>query len=204
MKLKVWIRFICTGLLIGALAGCAGGPRVERRAVDETIDLSGRWNDTDSRLVAEEMIKDCLSRPWVERFMATHGQKIPAVIVGRVKNKTSEHINVETFVKNLERALINSGRVMFVASGRERGQIREERVDMAGNATQATVKSPGEEYGADFMLIGTINSIRDEIKGKAVMFYQVDLELVSLENNVKAWIGEKQIKKFIKRPRASW
>jgi len=204
MKPKVWIRLILTGLLVWTMAGCASGPKVERRAVDETIDLSGRWNDTDSRLVAEEMIKDCLSRPWVEQFMATHGQKTPAVIVGRVRNKTSEHINVETFVKNLERALINSGRVMFVASSQERGQIREERVDMASNATRETVKSPGEEYGADFMLIGTINSIRDEIKGKAVMFYQVNLELVSLANNVKVWIGEKQIKKFIKRPRASW
>ncbi len=204
MMCRTWGRLFVLFILVWAVAGCASGPKVERRAVDETIDLSGRWNDTDSRLVAEEMIQDCLSRPWVERFMASHGQKAPAVIVGRVRNKTSEHINVETFVKNLERALINSGRVQFVASSSERGQIREERVDMASNATQETVKSPGEEYGADFMLIGSINSIRDEIKGKAVMFYQVNLELVSLENNIKAWIGEKQIKKFIKRPKTTW
>ena len=33
-------------------------------------DISGKWNDTDSRLVAEEMIRDCTARPWVEKAKA--------------------------------------------------------------------------------------------------------------------------------------
>jgi hypothetical protein len=66
------------------------------------------------------------------------------------------------------------------------------------------MKGPGQEQGADYMLIGTINTIRDEVKGTAVMYYQVNLELVSLSNNVKAWIGEKQIKKVITRPKVKW
>ena len=126
------------------------------------------------------------------------------MVVGSVKNRSSEHINVQTFIKNLERALLNSGRVRFVASKGEREEIREERLDMAHHASEETMKGPGQEYGADFMLIGTINSIRDEVKGTAVMYYQVNLELVSLENNVKSWIGEKQIKKLITRPSFSW
>jgi uncharacterized protein (TIGR02722 family) len=155
-------------------------------------------------LVAEEMIADCLGRPWLEVYMARNDRKMPAVIVGAVKNRTDEHINVQTFVKNLERALINSGRVQFVASRDERGQIRDERVDQAEHATDDTMKGPGKEHGADFMLIGSINSINDEIKGKRVIYYQTNLELISLENNVKAWIGEKQIKKMVKKPKAGW
>lgn len=190
-------------VIVILLSGCAS-TKVERVAVDTTIDLSGRWNDADSRMVAEEMIKDCLERAWVGRFSNRHGGQIPTVIVGMVRNRSHEHINVQTFVKELERALINSGRVQFVASKAERGQVREERLDMAVHASDETMKGPGEEFGADFMLIGTINTIRDEVRGKAVMFYQVNLELIDMANNLKAWIGEKKIKKLIKKPKMRW
>ncbi len=185
-------------------AQCASTPKVERKAVDTTIDLSGRWNDADSRMVADEMIRDCLDRPWLERFMDTQGGKVPTVIVGQVRNRSHEHINVQTFVKDLERALINSGQVQFVASKGERAGIREERLDMAMHASEETMKAPGEEIGADFMLIGTINTIRDEAGGKAVMYYQTNLELIKMADTLKAWIGEKKIKKLIKRSRIKW
>lgn len=195
------ILFLTIALLI---AGCASGPVVERKDVDTTIDLSGRWNDADSRMVSEEMIKDCLNRPWLERFKIKHGGEIPTVIVGRVKNRSHEHINVQTFVKNLERALINSGQVQFVASKGEREGIREERKDMAKHATDETMKGPGQETGADFMLIGVINTIRDDIGKKAVMYYQTNLELINLSSNIKVWIGEKKIKKLIKKKSVKW
>lgn len=191
-------------IIIGLSNGCASGPKVQRMESNTTVDVSGQWNDTDSRMVAEEMITDCLNRPWVDNFRARNSQQMPSVIVGAVKNRSHEHINVQTFVKNLERALINSGRVEFVASKGEREQIRSEREDQARNASDETMKGPGQEQGADFMLIGTINTIRDEVKGTAVMYYQVNLELVSMANNVKAWIGEKQIKKLITRSKVGW
>lgn len=195
------ILFLTIALL---MAGCASGPVVERKDVDTTIDLSGRWNDADSRMVSEEMIKDCLNRPWLERFKIKHGGEIPTVIVGRVKNRSHEHINVQTFVKDLERTLINSGQVQFVASKGEREGIREERKDMAKHATDETMKGPGQETGADFMLIGVINTIRDDIGKKAVMYYQTNLELINLSSNIKVWIGEKKIKKLIKKKSVKW
>lgn len=180
--------------------GCAAGSQVRRTGVEEAIDLSGRWNDTDSRLVAEEMIEDCLSRPWLARFKAKHGNANPVVIVGTVLNRSHEHINTQLFVKNLERALINSGRVDFVASKDERRELREEKADMLkGFTSEETAKSISEETGADFMLKGSVNSVKDQIKGKHVILYQTNLELIHVETNKKVWIGEKQIKKFVKR-----
>ncbi len=195
------ILFLTISLL---MAGCASGPVVERKAVDTTIDLSGRWNDADSRMVSEEMIMDCLNRPWLQRFKIKHGGDVPTVIVGRIKNRSHEHINVQTFVKNLERALINSGQVQFVASKGERAGIREERKDMAKHSSDETMKGPGQERGADFMLIGVINTIRDDIGKKAVMYYQTNLELINLATNIKVWIGEKKIKKLIKKKSVKW
>jgi len=191
---------LCVALVLSL--GCAVGPQVRRTDVEETIDLSGRWNDTDSRLVAEEMIQDCLNRPWLPGFKGGRGGTNPVVIVGRVLNRSHEHINTHLFVKNLERALINSGRVDFVASKDERRELREEKADMLkGFTSEATAKSISEEAGADFMLKGSVNSVKDQIKGKHVILYQVNLELINIETNKKVWIGEKQIKKFVKRSR---
>jgi len=188
-------------VLVFLVTACAG-PVVKRTEVDKTIDLSGRWNDTDSRMVAEEMILDCLERPWLQRYEARHSGKPPAVIVGTVKNRSHEHINTQVFIKDLERALINSGRVAFVASRDERVELREEKADQQyGFTAPETQKSISREVGADYMLQGSINTIKDEIKGKYVILYQVNLELIELESHLKAWIGQKEIKKYVKRSR---
>lgn len=186
------------------LSGCvSSSTSVNRTASDEVIDLSGRWNDTDSRLVAEEMISDCLSRPWLSNFTNENGEK-PVVIVGDVKNKSSEHIDETSFIKDMERELINSGLVRFVASADIRDQLRAEKVDQASFATEQTAARIAAETGADFMLLGTISSITDAIEGKKVVFYQVDMELIRLETHEKVWIGSKEIKKLIEQDRAGW
>lgn len=143
------------------------------------------------------MIADCLGRPWLEQFSSSKG-KGPTVIAGSIRNKSLEHIAVGTFLKDIERAMVNSGgSVQVVASAEERGEVRDEREDQRVNASPETLKKMGREVGADFMLIGEINQINDSEDGKSVHFYQTDLTLVNIETNVKAWVGQKKIKKFV-------
>lgn len=184
-----------------ALTGCK--TKVKRVGVDETIDLSGRWNDTDSQLVSAEMIGDLASRPWIEQYTAKNGGK-PVVIVGSVRNKSSEHIETETFTKDLERELINTGRVKFVANSGERGELRQERKEQQTWSREETQKRLAAETGADFMLQGGIKTIVDQEGKEQVIFYQVDLEMVHLESNEKVWIGSKKIKKYIKNSSRKW
>ena len=188
-------------VLVWALAGGCASTKVERVDVGETIDLSGMWNDSDSRMVSDEMIADALSRSWVADFKTKHQGTAPVVIVGDVRNRSDEHINTRTFTKDLERAFVNSGDVAVVAASDERGELRDERVDQAANATEATAKEQGQETGADFMLKGSINTITDRVDGKQVKYYQVNLELMNIESNRKVWIGEKKIKKLVKQSR---
>ncbi len=187
---------------IAFLCACGGGgTKVSRIDADSTTDLSGKWNDTDSRLVAEEMINDCLGRPWYNRLAQSLGRN-PTVVVGKVRNKSHEHISVETFTKDMERALINSGLVDFVANADARAELRAEVADQMGNTTEETRKEAGMETGADLMLTGTLNSIIDQEGGKQVVFYQIDLELTDLQSHKKLWIGDKKIKKFISKSAA--
>ena len=181
----------------------ACGQQVTRVETDSVTDLSGNWNDTDSRLVADEMIQDALSQSWLTRFNREY-DKNPTVIVGNVRNLSHEHINTRTFIADMERALINSGEVDFVASSEERQEIRDERMDQDLHATDETRKAMGQEIGADFMLKGTINTIVDAVSGEQVRFYQVDLTLIDLANNRKVWLGQKKIKKTIEKSGLRW
>ncbi len=180
------------------LVACSGGNSVSRIDENSTTDLSGKWNDTDSRLVADEMIQSCLSSGKVAKASAEMG-RAPTVVIGKVRNKSHEHISVETFIKDMERVLINSDAIEFVAGGAERDALRQEVMDQRGNATDETTKDLGMETGADWMLTGTINTIVDQEGGKSVIFYQVDLELTDLQSHKKLWIGDKKIKKFVSK-----
>jgi penicillin-binding protein activator len=195
MLFKKTFTAIFTVVAILALSGCA--TQVKRIGVEEVKDLSGNWNDTDSRLVSEEMIRDSLSAGWIDRHLKKHGKE-PNVIVGNIRNLSHEHINTRTFIADLERAFVNSGRVDVVASKSEREGIREERTDMDLHASEKTRKSAGNETGADYMLIGTINTIIDADGGQQIRFYQIDLTLVSTADNRKLWTGQKKLKKDVK------
>lgn len=192
---------LLTGLLVAfLLVGCRPSQKITRINPGTTTDLSGKWNDTDARLVAEEMITDALSMPWLNQFNRKN-QKPPVVIVGRVRNESQEHIATEVFTKELERAFVNSGEISVVASAEERGQVRDERLDQQANASYETTKKMAQELGADFMMIGNINSIVDEAVDSRTLavFYTVNLEFINVETNQKVWIGNKKIKKFIER-----
>ena len=189
-------------LALTLVVGC-GKKKVTRLETDTVTDLSGKWNDTDSRLVAQEMISDCLSRVWLTDFTMAKGAK-PVVTVGTIRNRSSEHINTETFSKDFERELLNSGKVKFVASREQRGEIRHERMDQQEFASLETAKRMAQETGADFLLFGGINTIEDELGGTRIMYYQTDLELINVESNEKVWIGTKKIKKGIAQGKTKW
>ncbi|MBC8382257.1 MAG: penicillin-binding protein activator LpoB [Candidatus Cloacimonetes bacterium] len=194
-------------LLIAVLAliiSCSGPSRqVSRVGVDTTIDLSGRWNDADARMVSEKIVDDVLDANWLFSWMGDNQEK-PIVIVGTIGNKTSEHINTETFSADIERELVNSGKVRFVAAKKQRDEIRDERLDQQSQASEETSKRLAQELGADFMLQGTLSSIEDAIDGKKVVYYQADMNLVNLETNEIVWMGSKKIKKFVAQSKLKW
>lgn len=196
-------RIAVVALVAGLLFACSSQRQVTRLDTETVTDLSGRWNDTDARLVAEEMIADCFSRPWLTDFIAAKGSK-PVVTVGTIRNKSSEHIDTETFTTDFERELLNSGKVRFVASPIQRDELREERLDQIDYASRETVKRFREETGADFLLVGAIKSVTDQIEGIRVIFYQTDLELIDIESNEKVWIGTKKVKKEISQGKTKW
>jgi penicillin-binding protein activator len=193
-------RMAVLAVLLTGVAACGAETKVTRVDTGVVTDLSGRWNDTDSRIVAESMVKEALEYPRLNNFSQSKRRQ-PVVVVGTVLNNSHEHINVQTFVTDLERELTNSQKVTFVAGKNEREEVRTERKEQAMYAREDTQKAPGKELGADYMMKGTIATILDEADGIKAMFYQGDLQMVDLENNAKVWFGQKKIKKVIEKKR---
>jgi len=188
------------GVLLIAVTTSCGPATVTRIGSSQTTDLSGRWNDTDARLVAETMIQDMVARPWRARFMDKH-QKEPVLVVGVILNKSHEHINPEAFIKDIEREFINTGVIRIVTHSAFREKLRQERQEQQEFASAETQKKLGAELGADFMLSGTITSIVDTQGKDKVIFYQINLELADLETGEVQWIGDKKIKKYVGKGR---
>ncbi|MGQ1889822.1 penicillin-binding protein activator LpoB [Thermophagus sp. OGC60D27] len=195
MKTSIYLFSLLA--IIAMLQSCSTR-KVERIDTEEIIDLSGRWNDTDSRMVAKAMVEQVLDANWLQNFQENHAGKKPVVIVGLVYNKSHEHIEAATFIKDVERAFINSGKVRLVQAGDKREELRKERAAQQEFASPATMKAWGKELGADFILNGDISSTVDTYKKERVNYYQVNLELTDIETSEIVWIGDKKIRKYIK------
>ena len=193
---------LATVLVLGTVVfvnGCGKSVEVARVDSGKEIALTDKWNDEDSRLVAEEMINDMLSYPWISQFNQRFPGKEPLVTVQRVRNKSHEHIAVDTFVNDIKRAVIRSGKAGFIATLEERQDTRAELADQDMNASADSRMEMGEEDGANFALSGTINSIVDQLDNQRVTYYQVDLKLINLQTAREVWNGSKKIKKFMER-----
>jgi uncharacterized protein (TIGR02722 family) len=194
-----------TGALFLALvlfASCSSNPTVTRVDAGTQVDLSGLWNDTDVRLVCESLIKACLESPRVAQEIERRGGT-PTVLVGSFKNESDEHIDTSIISSTMEIAIFNSGKLDFVAGGNVREELRTERQEQQGNASEATAAALGNETGADFLLTGSVKTIIDRAGGTATRTYFVNAEMTNIETNARMWMDQNsEIKKVIQTPKA--
>lgn len=189
--------FLTAAIGLSLFAVSCSQRQVTRIDPDTQTDLSGRWNDADNKIVAEDMIDQSIDKNWRTEFETLKSKK-PVVIVGQIKNNTSEFIDPVAIIKSIEAAYVNSGKVRVVSTAEERKIMREEREDQQIFASEETRKKWGKEKGADFMLNGVLYSVTDQYGREKVVAYQIDFELVDLETNEKVWMGQSKIKKQIK------
>lgn len=194
-------RLALLAVVAATAAACAPAKRVSRIDPNAVTDLSGKWNDADSRLVANALIEQSLTGAWQKRFTASHGGKNPTVMIGSFRNKSMELIPIQTFTRDLERAFINSAQVSVVASKEEREEIRAERADQQNNAAADSRARQAMEAGANYMLQGDVQSIEDSEGREKIIYYQIDATLIDLESGQKVWVGQHRIKKYIERRR---
>lgn len=182
-------------ILVFSIVSCSRS--VTRIDPNTQIDLSGRWNDTDSRKVADQMIHDLFKSDAFKKYADGLGRK-PVIVVSSIKNKTSEHIDAGNYIKKFEIVIHNSGLADLVESEDFRDKVRKERAEQQDFADPATAASWGKELGADVILFGEMNSESDVYNKKRVVNYITTLFLTDAETNRRIWYGQHEIKKFVK------
>ena len=198
MKKIFWIFGL---VLILALTACSSGGTTRVDAGTQ-IDLSGYWNDTDVRIVCEALISDAIGSPRVSQAIERRGGRTPTVIVGRFRNESSEHIDTAIITSTMEAAIFNSGVLDFVAGGDTREELRAERQEQQGQASEETAAALANETGADFMLTGTVRAIVDRAGNQTVRTYFVNAEMTDIETNQRIWMAtNSDIKKQIVQAR---
>lgn len=189
------ISHIVLWISLLAASGCARS--VTRIEPGQSMDLSGRWNDTDSRQVADKMITELLGSEKFKEYAKQLGRK-PTIVVGLVRNKTSEHIDADNYIKKFELAIFNSGVADLVESDAFRNKLREERAQQQDFSDPATVARWGQESGANLMLFGEMTSETDVYQKKRVVNYITTLFLTDMESNKRVWYGQEEIKKYVR------
>jgi hypothetical protein len=174
-------RFLLGLAFLGLGAGCAassGPPRPEVERTARTVDLSGEWNDTDSDLVAAEIIDGCLKSRWIEEWRDAHAGKKPTLRLYPIKNKTAGYIDYRYFTKQIEQALLRSGKVEVAAAPDESSD-------------------PGAGVPADLILNGVLLSQDDHAGEQELRAYLTSVEVIDPATQKKVWEGQKRIRKLI-------
>lgn len=196
------IIFIASCAAVLGLTSCASNSSVSRVSKDTIADVNEYWNDSDIDIVCNDLIQKCVQSPRLANFKAENG-RTAKVILGPVRNDSSEFIDTSIVSLKMQNAIINSGVVDFVSSGGERDALRAERLQQIDNVDPATAAAIANETGADYMFVGRVQSVvQYDNKGKTgTRRYYVTLQMHDLSTTVIVWSGQNdEIKKIVTRP----
>lgn len=185
--------------LLLVMVSCATATKVERLESSEVVDLTGTWNDTDVSIVCKTLLEECISSARLDNFRAEKG-RLPVITIGSFKNQSSEHLDTSIITTKMRNAMINSGKIEFIATRDAKEETRAEILDQMEFAKVSQQKSYAHEDAADFMMQGAVKSIVQESGKKQLRVYYVSAELVDIESGKIVWTGENsEIKKLVKK-----
>jgi uncharacterized protein (TIGR02722 family) len=199
-------RLIISASLAAVLSACyAGGPRAYTRGTYEdpnTIEmLSDQFNENDLQLIAKKMAESLASAP---RFGQVDPQRLPIVLVGKLKNSTSEHIDMRSLGDKIQTALAQTGRFALVDQ-QARWDIAEEyEYQQSGYVNPNEAKGPGQQVSVDFIMTGDLASIIQEVGNDKLVYYKMTAKLNNVRTGLIEWTDEKQIRKKFERRTVGW
>lgn len=186
-------KVLAFGVVLLAAVGLSGCQTVSYGDATATETVNTNFGSTDLQMIAAKMVDDVLAFPPVVQITA---QRRPVMFVDRIKNKTTEHIDMESITDTIESKLINSGKFRFVDMSvvdRVRQQLEFQRDSGMVDDQQAMVM--GRQVGAEYMLYGNMSSIVKRDGNTKDVYYKFTLKMLHLESGIIEWSGEKEIRK---------
>ena len=158
---------------------------------------TGYWDEEDVITVCNKIIDDCVHSPRVASFEEKNGRP-PVVVIGSIKNESSERIDTTIVEKKLQTEILKSGVLEFVAEAGERGAIQEELIFQDQYASLDSAKAIDNAEAADFLMSGYVKTLVDRVSKKPTRTYYVFVSLTNIETQRILWQTEEVITKEFK------
>ena len=187
------------------LATACGGPQTGRVSGDGSVvyedaqaseTMTAAWGSTDLQTTAERMTQSLLASRWISQAVAQ-----PKIRQREVKNLTDEHIDTKGITDKIRIKLLQSGQVRFLADDANFAEVFAER----DFTEAATVRSENKLLAdTDYIITGTVRSIRKRIKTVSDIYYLITLELTDPQSGEILWADEQEIRKRTTKPTVGW
>jgi uncharacterized protein (TIGR02722 family) len=187
------------GFLVLTLTAC-GSRDFVRGGYDENVEeanlLNDKWSESDMQKATKELVASALSHNSI-----ANAKRPPIVMVTKLQNKTSEHIDTQSITDMLTVELQGSGKVQFVDKAAREDIAEEYDYQGGGSVSRETQKKKGNQVGADLILNGRIDSIVQQAGKDKTVYYKVTLNMTNLSTGLIVWTNHKQIRKAYKKQR---
>lgn len=188
-----------------ALSACASKEFKKGSYEDPTkINLlTDDFGESDAQVLSEatisQLIKPDNSGQMCPAFTPTTAR--PYVIIGHIENRTEEHIDLKMMTSSVRNALVKSGRVRFLNNDARKQLEDEYAYNSSGAVEDASKKTKGKQKGADYMLVGSLFTVVQEVGGNKTVYYKFNTELTDVETSEVVCTTEQQIRKTYKKKR---
>lgn len=190
---------LIAGTVALSIASC--GPRAfVKGKYDENVEsanlLNDQWSETDMQVAVKELVDKMVYT--TRSYGNQRSTRIPVVMITKLQNKTSEHIDTESIMDMVRVELTRNGNVRFV-NKQARADIAEEYEYQKENVGEESKSKKGGQIGADYILDGRLDSIVQQAGSQKTVYYKLTLELTDLKTNLEAWTDHKEIRKLYKK-----
>lgn len=164
--------------------------------VEETNLLTDKWSESDMQNAVKDLVTSATSH-----YVISSANRPPVVMVTRLQNKTSEHIDTQSVTDMFRVELMKSGRVSFVDKAAREDIQEEYDYQGSGTVSRESQKGPGGQIGADFILNGRLDSIVQQAGKDKSVYYKITMNMTNLKTGIIVWSDYKQIRKRFKKQR---
>lgn len=188
---------ILTSIAVAVMVQSCGPKAFTKGAYDDPnkiVLLDDKFNENDMQLMAKKLVDSLVADPIIANIKTK-----PTIMVGNVRNRTEEHIDVKSLTDKIRTALIQSRRFNFIDKEARQEIAEEYEYQGSGYVAPETKKGPGKQVGADYLITGDISSNIQEVGNDKVIYYKVTMNLTNLEKNMIEWSDEKEIRKRYKK-----
>ncbi|MEN6330914.1 MAG: penicillin-binding protein activator LpoB [Smithella sp.] len=187
------ISLLLLTVLIAFLSACA--PTIRYEIKDEETVTGSDWSAKDLKDVSEYMV-DSIKKTAFINSMQYANEKPRWMLARDMKNETDEHVNTRAIMEKIRTRLINDGVANFIDDQAIEDILNQLQLQQSGLFDNNTVVRVGKLVGAKLILRGAISSIRKRTDRQDIIYYNITLQLVSIQTGEIIWTDEKEIQRL--------